>query len=51
MESWEEAILIQQESEKDECTTCQYKGKKCKNQCMEIKISGGKACINIMYRQ
>ena len=37
MESWEEAILIQQESEEDECAMCQHKGIKCRNQCMEIK--------------
>lgn len=37
MEDWEDAILIRQESEADECATCPHKGEKCRNQCMEIK--------------
>lgn len=37
MESWEDAILIRQVSEADECVTCPNKGIKCRNQCMEIK--------------
>lgn len=37
MEDWEDAILIQQESEAEECTTCPYRDNECRNQCMEIK--------------
>lgn len=37
MEDWEDAILIRQESEAEECATCPYRGDKCRNQCMEIK--------------
>lgn len=36
-EDWEDAILIQQESETDICTTCPHKDERCRNQCMEIK--------------
>ena len=36
MYDWEDAILIRQESEVDECTICPHKCEKCKNQCMEI---------------
>lgn len=34
---YEELILENQESENDECSTCQYKGSKCHNQCMRIE--------------
>lgn len=37
MEDLEDAILIRQESEAEECTTCPYRGNECRNQCMEIK--------------
>lgn len=37
MKSYEDAILDYQESEKDECTMCEFADtEKCKNQCMEI---------------
>lgn len=37
MKDWEDAILIRQDSQADECTNCPHKGEKCKSQCMEIK--------------
>lgn len=37
MESWEDAILIRQESETDECAACPHNGEKCRNQCMGIE--------------
>ena len=36
MESWEDVILERQESEAEDCSDCEYKGK-CRNQCMEIQ--------------
>lgn len=38
MESYEKLILELQESEKDDCKMCPYKGKKCKNQCTKEEI-------------
>ena len=33
---YEEMILEQQETEKDDCAACPYKGTACRNQCMKI---------------
>lgn len=38
MKDWEDAILDMQESEEDECSTCEYRGERCRNQCSRIDV-------------
>ena len=40
MKSYEDAILECQESEREDCATCEFAcAEKCKNQCMEIHVT------------
>lgn len=38
MIDYEEMIYEKQESEDEECSTCPYKGKECRSQCMKDQL-------------